>query len=248
MKGVGTVIIFWWVATGLIIAMQANPVTRIAGIVIASILAVVGIMEMRAVFGDTSAAGVRRSFLGGAMLWAWVSAAFYGGFITGIHPTGPVSAAPSWAAVPPAIAATLVSDAAAILLIIVGIVMGRGAANRTGLWALSLFWGVQQLAKLNVFFGVENPAANFLPPHLTYLRQFFGPGVNSPFLWISIALTTVLTLIALDRARRASTEGGREGSAISAAILGLAVLELIVLSVPFEQTPWDSFLRARGGY
>jgi len=24
------------------------------------------------------------------------------------------------------------------------------------------------------------------------------------------------------------------------------VLELIVLSIPLEQTPWDSFLRARG--
>lgn len=248
MRGVGLVLVFWWVATGLIIAMQANSVTRVAGIVVASVLAVVGILEMRAVRDDRTAAGVRRSFLGGAMLWAWVSAAFYGGFITGIHPTGPVAVAPSWAAVPPAIAATLVSDAAALLLIIVGIIMGRGAANRTGLWSLILFWGVQQLAKLNVFFGVENPAANFLPPHLAYLRQFFGPAVNSPFLWGSITFMIAMTLIALDRARRASTEDRREGSAIYAAILGLAVLELVVLSVPFEQTPWDSFLRARGGY
>ncbi|MEY4608221.1 MAG: hypothetical protein RL625_438 [Gemmatimonadota bacterium] len=247
MRGVGVVILFWWVATGLIIAMQANPVTRFAGLLIATVLAVVGTVEMRAVRDDRSARGIRRSFLGGAMLWAWVSASFYGGYITGIHPAGPVAAAPSWAAVPPAIAATLVSDAAAIVLILVGFVMDRDAPNRTGLWSLILFWGVQQLAKLNVFFGVENPAANFLPPHLAYLHQFFGPPVNSPFLLGSIVLTISLTAWAIRSARRNPSEGDRQAAAIYATILGLAVLELIVLGIPLQQTPWDSFLRARGG-
>lgn len=246
MKGVGLVIVFWWVATGLIIAMQANPITRIAGLLIGTILAVVGTAEIRAVRDDVSAKGIRRGFLGGAMLWAWVSASFYGGYITGIHPTGPVAPAPSWAAVPPAVAATLVSDAAAILLILAGLVMDRDAQNRTGLWSLTLFWGVQQLAKLNVFFGVENPAANFLPPHLAYLHQFFGPPVNSPFLWVSIAATILLTAWAIHTARVAQSAGRREAAAIYATILGLAVLELIVLGIPLEQTPWDSFLRARG--
>jgi len=246
MKGVGLVIVFWWVATGLIIAMQANPITRIVGLLISTVLAVVGTAEIRAVRDDLSAKGIRRGFLGGAMLWAWVSASFYGGYLTGIHPTGPVAAAPSWAAVPPAIAATLVSDAAAILLILAGLVVDRDARNRTGLWSLTLFWGVQQLAKLNVFFGVENPAANFLPPHLAYLHQFFGPPVNSPFLWVSITATIVLTAWAIRAARIAPSEGHRQAAAIYATILGLAVLELIVLSIPLEQTPWDSFLRARG--
>jgi putative photosynthetic complex assembly protein 2 len=105
---------------------------------------------------------------------------------------------------------------------------------------------VQQLAKLNVFFGVENPAANFLPPHLAYLHQFFGPPVNSPFLLVSITATIVLTAWAIRAARIAPSEGHRQAAAIYATILGLAVLELIVLSIPLEQTPWDSFLRARG--
>lgn len=246
MRGAGLVIVFWWVATGLIIAMQANPITRLAGLLLSTALAVVGVMEMRAVRDDRSAQGIRRGFLGGAMLWAWVSASFYGGYLTGIHPAGPVAAAPSWAAVPPAIAATLVSDAAALLLILAGGVMDRDATNRSGLWALTLFWGVQQVAKLNVFFGVENPAANFLPPHLAYLHQFFGPPVNSPFLAGSIVVTMALTAWVMRIARRAPSEGDRQAAAIYATILGLAVLELIVLGIPLEQTPWDSFLKARG--
>ena len=70
MRGAGLVIVFWWVATGLIIAMQANPITRLAGLLLSTALAVVGVMEMRAVRDDRSAQGIRRGFLGGAMLWA----------------------------------------------------------------------------------------------------------------------------------------------------------------------------------
>jgi len=245
-RAIGLVIFFWWVATGVIIAMQANAITRFAGLIIATILAVVGVAELRAVRDDTSAAGVRRAFLGGAMLWAWVSASFYGGYITGIHPTAPVPAAPAWGAVWPAIAATLVNDAATLILLIVGFVVDRDAKNRTGLWTLALFWGVQQVAKLNVFFGVENPAANFLPPHLSYLRQFFGPPVNSPFLMASTVMVAVAMIWTAMAARRAPAEGRRETATIYATILGLAVLELIVLGVTLESTPWDSFLRARG--
>ncbi len=247
MRAMGLVIIFWWVATGVIIALQRNDATRLAGIVIATVLAVVGVLEIHATRFDDTPAGVRRSFLGGAVLWAWVSAAFYGGFLTGIHPAGPVAPAPSWAAVAPAIAATLVNDAATVVLLVLGAFMSRGTPNRTGLWALLLFWSVQQVAKLNVFFGVANPAANFLPPHLGYLRQFFGPEVNSPFLAVSLVSVTAVAGWIAWSARRATVPARREAAALFATILGLAVLELAVLGVRLERTPWDSFLRARGG-
>lgn len=247
MRAVGLVIAFWWVATGIIIAMQHSGATRLAGLLIATLLAVVGVAEMRIARDDTTATGIRRSFLGGAMLWAWVSAAFYGGYLTGVHPTGAVPAAPSWGAVLPAIGATLANDAATLLLILAGLVVEYDARNRTGLWALTVFWGVQQVAKLNVFFGVENPAANFLPPHLAYLSNFFGPPRNSPFLFVSIAGTALLTAYVLWQARPSQPEGRREAAAIYGTILGLAVLEYAVLGVSLDATPWDSFLRARGG-
>jgi len=247
MKSVGLVVFFWWAATGVIIAMQFNAATRFAGVVVATILAVVGVLELHAVRHDTTPAGVRRAFLGGAMLWGWVSATFYGGFLTGIHPVTAVATAPAWSAVLPAIAATLVSDSAALVIMIFGAVMDRGATNRTGFRSFMLFWAVQQVAKLNVFFGVENPAANFLPPHLGYLRQFFGPPVDSPFLPVSLAVVAAATVWAAWGMRPSRDSGARATAAIYATILALAVLELALLGVRLESTPWDSFLRARGG-
>jgi putative photosynthetic complex assembly protein 2 len=213
-RGVSQVVLFWWVATGLIIAMQRSGPTRTVALLVATALAVYGFWEMRASAQDDSALGARRSFLGGAMLWGWVSVTFYGGYLTGFHPGELSASAPSWELVLPAIQATLLSDVAALLLMGAVALLLHGDPNKTGLHGLAIFWGVQQIAKLNVFLGVENPAGNFLPPHLAYLRVFFGPLVNSPFLWISIVLLTVF--------------------------------EIIVLGMPLESTPWDSFLKARG--
>lgn len=245
-RGLGLVIGFWWVATGLIIAMQRSAPTRITALWVATALAVLGIYEMQANANDGSAVGARRSFLGGAMLWGWVSVTFYGGYITGFVRDGLGVAAPAWSLVWPAIESTFVSDVMALLLMGVAWLLLRGDRNRVGLHALAIFWAVQQVAKLNVFLGVRNPAGNFLPAHLAHLRQFFGPLENSWFLAASVAALAGLTVLCGVRATRAAHDGDRQAGILYATILGLAVLELIVLGIPFETTPWDSFLRARG--
>lgn len=245
-RGILQVVLFWWVATGLIIAMQRSGATRVVALIVATALAVYGFWEMRASANDDSAVGARRSFLGGALIWGWISVTFYGGYLTGFHRESLGIAAPSWALVLPAIQATLLSDAAALCLMGAVAMLLRGDRNKTGFWSLLLFWAVQQVAKLNVFLGVENPAGNFLPPHLAYLRQFFGPLENSAFLTLSIVLLAALTLFEGWRVRSAGNEGKRQAGVLYATILGLAVLEIIVLGMPLESTPWDSFLRARG--
>ncbi|MFM8909490.1 MAG: DUF3623 family protein, partial [Gemmatimonadota bacterium] len=108
-----------------------------------------------------------------------------------------------------------------------------------------LFWGVQQVAKLNVFFGVENPAANFLPPHLAGLRQFFGPAVNSPFRTVSLIVLVLATAWMLLGTRPRHSAGRRQAAAIDVTILALAILEIALLGVRVDTTPWDAFLSAR---
>jgi len=245
-RGIAQVVLFWWVATGLIIAMQRSGPTRALALVVATALAVFGFWEMRTSANDDSALGARRSFLGGAFLWGWISVTFYGGYLTGFHTDALGIAAPSWSLVLPAIRATLLSDVAALLLMGGTALLLRGDRNKTGLWGLFIFWAVQQVAKLNVFLGVENPAGNFLPPQLAYLRQFFGPLENSAFLTVSIVVLLALTLFEGWRVRGAGSEGKRQAGVLYATILGLAVFEIVILGMPLESTPWDSFLRARG--
>ena len=98
-----------------------------------------------------------------------------------------------------------------------------------------------------MFFGVENPAGNFLPPHLAHLRQFFGPPVNSPFVFVGIALCALCAAACVRRTRRAPTEAARQEAAMLAVLFGLAVLELAILGVRIDPGFWNPFLAARAG-
>lgn len=62
----------------LIIAMQRAGWTRVSALVVATILAVYGFWELQSSANDDTAVGARRSFMGGALLWGWVSVTFYG--------------------------------------------------------------------------------------------------------------------------------------------------------------------------
>jgi len=246
-RAVVTVVGFWWVATGLIIALQRSAPTRAGGLIAASLLAVYGGYLMHEHRNDRTAHGAQWSFLGGALFFAYVSVAFYGGWIIGIKPTVAFPPAPNAETALHAIASTIYSDVLALTLIAAAVLITRGGENRTGVWALFCFWSMQQIAKLAVFFGVENPGGNFLPPHLAHLQRFFGPPHNSPFLYSSIAAVSALALWLAWRSHRARSDWTRQAFAMHAVLVGLTVLELTVLGVRLDTTMWDSFLNIRSG-
>lgn len=245
-RGFAVVVVFWWVATGLLIALQRSEGTRLVGFLLGTVLAALGMRELLVSRHDETAAGARRSFLGGALLWAWISVAFYAGYLTGFPPTAEIGPVPSWGAVMPAIGATILSDIASLAVLGLAAFALRNSPNTTGVWSFALFWIVQQIAKLNVFFGVKNPAEKFLPPHLAYLKEFFGPPENSWLLWVSIAGLSAVTVWCVRRVRLDPSPGRRQAGVLYATIIGLAVLEIAILGARFETTPWDTFLRARG--
>jgi putative photosynthetic complex assembly protein 2 len=240
----GYVVGFWWLATGLIIAMQRSAPTRVLALFTATFLMCAGYWELWLRRDSDEALAARRSFLGGAVVWGWISVTFYGGWIMGIAPDrAPPS--PSWASAYLAIRAMIFTDVMALVCIALAYLLVRGARNKAGAHGLLAFWIMQQIAKLAVFFGVRNPAGNFLPPHLAHLRQFFGPAENAPFLWFGIATCAVCTVLLVRRARRATTSAARQEAAMLAVLFGLAVLELAILGVRVDAGFWDPFLAAR---
>ncbi len=258
LRAVRYVVGFWWLATGLIIAMQRSAPTRFLALIVATWLMCAGYWEIWSRRHDADARAALRSFLGGAAIWAWVSVTFYGGWIIGVAPSvGPVvgpsglpmamPVVPSWAAAVLAIRATIFSDVTALGCMALAYALVHRAPNKAGANGVLAFWGMQQIAKLAVFFGVENPAGNFLPPHLAHLRQFFGPPVNSPFVFVGIALCALCAAACVRRTRRAPTEAARQEAAMLAVLFGLAVLELAILGVRIDPGFWNPFLAARAG-
>lgn len=237
---------FWWMATGLVVALQRSG----AEPAMAGACVVAGLVGAWLVARQASSAmprAVRLSFVGSALLWAALQGAFYAGWLVGPRPAGAsAEAARSLSLALDALHATWHADAAALLLLAAVAVVTRRAAHPTALHALLAFWAVHQLARLCLFAGVANPATRFLPEELRYLAQYFGPARNS----LLLAVATVLVAAAAARLTRAAIRSrdatDRERVALLAVLAALGTLELLFLAVPVTVPLWEVFLRLRG--
>jgi putative photosynthetic complex assembly protein 2 len=190
------------------------------------------------------------SFLGGALLWTCVQAAFYGGWVVGLAPQAATDA-PVLVRALDAILATGYSAVLTVALLAAATALTRGAPNRLGLATFAVFWAVHELAKLNVFLGVVNPGAQFLPEYLAHLQRYFGPARNSVLLPLSVAALLAWTGWLVTDAVRARVPGPLVGAhrvarALLAMVVLLAAFEHALLGTPRQLGWWDAFLAVRG--
>lgn len=243
---VALVVLFWWLATGVIVAVERNDTTRLLGVIVATwLLVMAGILAVR-VRHECTPRGALIGFAAGALAWVWISALFYGGIVVGAtaHVPPELGMAPSIPLAIRAVVATGWSDLLALATI--GAFYLVPARNPTAWQSLALFWAVQQVAKINVFVGVVNAGVRFLPERLAFLTAFFGPPRWSPVLALSVAALVVVGWRWFVRARRAPDAFTRWRLTLLVSLVALAVLELVVLAIPHDLPLWDAFLRMRG--
>jgi putative photosynthetic complex assembly protein 2 len=248
LRSLVVVVAFWWMATGVIFALERSPLTRLLGLLVATALAAWGAHTVVRERDTATPRGVRQSFLGAAFLWSWVQVAFYGGWVVGpaARMVSVPAEGPSWSLAVRAVLAMLWYQLA--MLAVLG---GVGAAtagrrNRTGWWALLVFWGTHQLASINIFLGVENPGRGFFPAPLAFLESYFGAARSTWFLPLSVAAILAFTLRCVVHGLRDATPARRQGMLLLAVLGTLGVLELSVLAMPASLPLWEAFLTVRG--
>jgi putative photosynthetic complex assembly protein 2 len=242
------VVAYWWLATGLIFAMQRDGVTRVAGAAISTVLGIIGGWMIVRSRSDATPVGARRGFLGAALLWGWVSVALYGGWIV-----GPASTHVAVPAVSPSIESALRAahtiayhEVLSVALLLATWLGTRAHANRIGFWALFTFWAVQATAKLNVFLGVENPGGRFLPESLWFLESYFGPPHHGVMLPVTLAVLLCATMGGALVWVRHPKAWMRQSAALLTTLLLLALIEHLLLAISVDVPLWDMFLRSRG--
>lgn len=248
-RDVALVLLYWWLATGLIFLIQRDPLTQVGGVFGATALAGFGTWLIVSTRDEASARGAMKAWLGAAFLWAWPATLLYAGL-----PAGPADAArralpfasASWPMAVEAVRATLLNDLIGVGLGLWLIALTWGHANRMAVWAYALFWFVQQSAKLNIFFGVAHAGAEFLPKHLRYFERYFGPAENSPLLGATVVVLALVAALFGWRAVRTRLGYVRHGLALLTAVLVLAVVEHLVIGGVFDAPLWKLFLDARG--
>ena len=107
--------------------------------------------------------------------------------------------------------------------------------NQIGATVFVLLFGLRLCAKINMFVGVPNSSVEMLPPHLDYLKSYFGQNRMTALLALSIVAIVAMALwfgsLAL-----AAPLGSAEmvGASLLTTLCLLGAVEHVFLALPFR--------------
>ena len=222
----------WWFGTGVILWLDRLPPASfrwsLLGWTMLLILSFKGVYEsMR----EVSVANAYLAFGSVILMWGWHELAFLTGWITGPRKVALTENAQGWQRFKESVQVMLHHELA--LLINFGILwlMQVDQPNHVALCTYALLWFMRLSAKLNLFFGVPQNGAQYLPPHLVYLASYFRTRLITPWFVMSIsaAIGTWCWLVwqAQQGAMAITT-----GWVMLATLLGLAIVEHLIMIFP----------------
>lgn len=232
------VVFLWWFSTGAILLVDGLPAARAPWIAIAgSFAAVLALIYGAFLAGDTSVAAAYLSFGAALVCWGWQELTLYSGLITGprrIHADPGASGTRRFVQATQAI---LYHEIAIAVLGLVMIWVAFGQPNQVGVWTYMILWWMRLSAKMNIFLGVPNHSAEFLPGHIAYLQSYFRNRPMNLLFPVSVTISTVVTvwLYALAAGAPAGSHE-QAGYLILATLMALAVIEHWFLVIPLPAT------------
>ncbi|MFL5254093.1 MAG: putative photosynthetic complex assembly protein PuhE [Rhodopila sp.] len=247
-------LLIWWVSTCLIMFLDGLPKRTFRWSMMgatAVLGAAVGGLIITA--NDTSVSGAYWAFTCAVLIWAWLEMSFYMGYATGPRMKHCAHGCGGWRHFWHAVMASLYHEIAIIVLAAVIYGLTRGAANQFGWWTFIVLWWMHQSARLNVFLGVSNLNAEFLPDHLAHIRSFFRHAhMNNPFPF-SVTASTICAVFMWQQTAAAADDPFRlTGYVLLTTMMILAILEHWFLVMPISaariwNSLWQWSLSSRGG-
>jgi putative photosynthetic complex assembly protein 2 len=235
---IGYALLLWWFATGLIFYLDQLPVQTfkwsMAG---ATAILIAALAVTWTTAGETDAFSIYAAFTCGLLAWGWQELSLYTGYVTGPRKVSCVQGCSGWRHFGHAVGVNLWHELAIVAAAIMIAALVWDAPNQWALWTYLLLWAMHLSARLNVFLGVRNVSAEFVPPHMEVLKSFLTRKPMNLLFPFSVTLGTVGTVVLGHAAWTAAAPGDQMGFTLLAALAALAVLEhwLLMLPLPVEK-------------
>jgi putative photosynthetic complex assembly protein 2 len=239
-------IIIWWGSTGVILYLNGLPRWTFKWSLAAlSALTLAALFGLAATSTDTSSSAAYCAFACGLTVWAWPTAAFYFGFLTGPRSTNyePAEVVSRFRAA----AETMTYQECAYIVGACLVYALTSGGHQFGFWTYVLLWTMHTSGKLNMFLGVPNLSEEFFPPHLSYLTSYMR---NRPMNLLFPLSVSVATIAAYTMIRMSTTAapGSVDATAwlMLGTLIGLGVIEhwFLVLPIP-AMALWNWSLSSR---
>ncbi len=230
------VIVMWSLSTAVIFYLDSLPLSTFKYSMAAATLILVGCgLTMWVLRSDASTVALAASFAAGLLAWGWTEMALYMGYITGPRKQRCVDGCSGIDHFGHAVSANLwheiVVIAFAILIYLI--------ANDTAFWAYTMLWLMHLSARLNVFLGVRNVSAEFVPDHMDVLKGFLRRrNMNALFPFSFIALSGLTFYLANLPQNFEIT--------MAATLVAIGLLEHVLLMLPLSiEKMWSWTLSTR---
>ena len=187
--------------------------------------------------GDLSTMAIATSFAAGLLAWGWTEMALYMGYVTGPRKHRCSEGCSGVSHFGHAVSANLWHE----LLVTGFAVLLWFSGNDTALWCFVMLWLMHLSARLNVFLGVRNVSAEFVPAHMDVLKGFLRRrNMNALFPFSIFSLTGLTIYLAVQIQTFSVT------MAATLAAIGLLEHILLMLPLPIERLwHWSLSRRAR---
>ncbi len=226
-------VLCWWFGTGVILWLDRLPSSSFRW----SLLGWTGLLGL-SFWGvwqsmqDISVSNAYLAFGSVILMWGWHELAFLTGWLTGPRKTAMEAGATGWRRFDQSLKVVLHHELVLVLNFLILCLMQRGQSNHMALCTFALLWCMRVSAKLNLFFGVTENGAEYLPDHLKYLASYFRQSKMTlwfVFSFISSSLTFAWLIWQAQQDAIAITTGW----ILLASLLGLAIVEHLLMIFPW---------------
>jgi putative photosynthetic complex assembly protein 2 len=227
LAAIALVIVLWGGSTAAIFYLDSLPSHTFKWSMAAATLVLAFSFVAKWVFQtDTSTTGIAISFAAGLLAWGWTEMALYMGYVTGPRKHRCIEGCSGAAHFGHAIGANLWHELA--IIVIAAAIWLTG--NSTAGWCFAMLWLMHLSARLNVFLGVRNISAEFVPQHMDVLKSFLRQRNMNPLFPFSCAALLVLIFYLAQQPQSFEVT-----LSITLAVIGLLEHVLLMVPLPIER-------------
>jgi putative photosynthetic complex assembly protein 2 len=224
----------WWLGTGAILWLVRLRASSFRwSLLAATLVLILGLVgsgySMRSAGSDSA----YLAFASVILMWSWHELAFLTGWLTGPRRVALQVGAQGSQRLVQSVQAVAYHEVALLLNFAVLWIMQSGQPNHVALCTFALLWCMRLSAKLNLFLGVPQTGAQYLPVHLSYLASYFKRGPVTRFFFGTLA-ASALTLAWLIWEVRTGAVTATTGWVLLATLLGLAIVEHVLMAFPLS--------------
>lgn len=229
-------IAIWFIATGLVAWLDnRGEKTFPRSLAWGGAAGLLGLCIVFLSMGSVSIWASYAAFGGALMVWTWHEIGFLTGAVSGPRREPCDPSVSGWERFRHASETLIHHEITLAVTAVLLISLTWNAPNQIAAMTFAMLYTMRLSTKLNIFHGVPNSATDILPPHLGYLKSYYGP---QRFSWPLIAsIAAAGTLAAwLGSIAIAAPAGSAEavGASLLFAFAALGTLEHVFLALPFR--------------